>query len=255
MVSISVKRGQPIADENGFQLPDEWHFMILWTSQAQHSDNPMTHGTTKMRKKGNRKFFSFLFAPHYDELALFMMSYVLILLVLANNPLRTWNLKNFSIKADHPGLILIVAIFSGGFILCLYHAFSGRRKTPLEKKIMMFFAAIMNGFAGIWSGTYILVHSKGWAFSIFPVWNIISGYILILFLRTSRMEECIGDENITLGRLFLSGAIATGIFYVCHFIFVLNWAMTFSICVAWATSLSSSFNALVFRERTKITQF
>ena len=208
-----------------------------------------------MRKKGNRNFFSFLFAPHYDELALFMMSYVLILLVLANNPPGTWNLKNFSIKADHPGLILIVAIFLGGvYSLPLPRIFRKEKNTFREENNDVFCCyhewIRWDLERNLYPGPF-----KRLGIFYLSVWNIISGYILILFLRTSRMEECIGDENITLGRLFLSSAIATGIFYVCHFIFVLNWAMTFSICVAWATSLSSSFNALVFRERTKLTQF
>jgi len=208
-----------------------------------------------MIKQRRRNFFSFLFVPHYDELSLFTMSYIFILLVLVNNPPGTWNFSNISITVFHPGLILILSAFLGGLVLCIYHAFSQRKKTSFEKKIMMFFAAIINGFTGIWGGTYILVHSNEWTLSVFPIWNIISGYILIGLLRTSNIEEeCIADENVTIGQILLSSTIVTGIFYVCHYVFVLNWAMTFSISVAWATNLSSPVNSLVFRERLKTTQ-
>lgn len=205
------------------------------------------------KKKSN--FFSFLFVPHYDELSLFTMSFVFILLLLVNNPPHKWNFRDISITSDNLGLILIMMAFLAGLFLCIYHAFSKRRKTLFEKKLMMFFAAIINGFTGIWGGTYILVHSGGWGLSVFPIWNIISGYMLIGLLRTSNIEEeCIGDEDVTFLQILMSTTVVSAIFYICHYVFVLNWAMTFSICVAWATNLNSSLNLLVFKERIKLTQ-
>jgi len=208
-----------------------------------------------MKRKKKRNFFSFLFVPHYDELSLFTMGFVCILLILASNPPHKWNIQNFTLSSDGFGSLLIFLPLLAGMCLCLFHAFSERKKSSFEKKLMIFFAAIINGFSGIWSGTYILVHSSGWGLSIFPIWNIISGYILLSMLRVSGIEEgCIGDENVPLVQALVGVIIIFGLFYICHIIFNLNWAATFSICIGWSTSIHSGFNSLIFRERIKFTQ-
>jgi hypothetical protein len=199
-------------------------------------------------------FFSFLFVPHYDELSLFSMSYICILLLIVNISPSDWSIENVSFQPECVGLLIIFIPFLVGMGLCLYHAFTNRTKTNIEKKLMIFFAAIINGFSAIWAGTYILVHSQKWGLSIFPIWNIISGYILLTLLRSTDIEEeTISDQNVTFGQLGVGTLFVTGIFYFCYFVFNLNWAATFSICIAWSTNLYNSINSLIFRERIKIT--
>jgi hypothetical protein len=200
-------------------------------------------------------FFSFLFVPHYDELSLFSMSYICILLLIVNISPSDWSIENVSFQPEGVNLLIIIIPFLVGMGLCLYHAFTNRKKTNIEKKLMIFFAAIINGFSAIWAGTYILVHSQKWGLSIFPIWNIISGYILLTLLRSADFEEeTISDQNVTLGQLGVGTLFVTGIFYLCYFVFNLNWAATFSICIAWSTNLYNSINSLIFREKIKITQ-
>jgi hypothetical protein len=60
---------------------------------------------------------------------------------------------------------------------------------------MLIFAVLLTGFSGIWGGTYMLVHSPGWLM-VFPLWNIISGWILIGSLKGGSItEDNISDEK------------------------------------------------------------
>ena len=203
-----------------------------------------------MRPHSKRSIFSSLFAPHYDELSLFSMGYICLLFFFIHNPPTSWNFANISIQPDSGASLLIFVPLVIGMILCMYHAFTDREKTNLEKKFMIFFAAIINGFSGIWAGAYILEHSHGWMVGVFPIWNIISGYVLLSLLRSPGIEEeTISDENITLKQLSVGTVFVTLIFYLCYFVISLNWAATFSICIAWSTSISNSINTLILRER------
>jgi hypothetical protein len=193
------------------------------------------------------RFLEFLFIPYYDELALFTMSYVCMLLLAINYPFSQFH-------SDDVWAIVIFSPFLLGMLLCFYHAFTKRLKTNAEKKLMMLFAATISGYSGIWGGTYILVERINWGFSPFPIWNIISGYILLNLLRDSNIEEkTISEENISLGQLLTSTVIITGLFYLCYFRLDLNWAVTFSICIAWVTNIYSRVNSMLFRERAKIS--
>lgn len=199
-----------------------------------------------MTDKTKRNFFSALFIPEYDELGLFCMSYVLILLVLFNASATT---IDFSSWGEDPGIIFILIAFLTGMGLCIFHAFSRRKKSRTEKRLMILFAAILNGFCGIWYGTYILVHTPGYALAVFPVWNIISGYILIASLRSHSGfdQRIISDENISLKKLIVNSIIVTALFLICQVYFQLVWAATFSICMVWITNLNKAVDATLLK--------
>ncbi len=206
-----------------------------------------------MNTKNNKDIFSSLFIPHYDELSLFIMGYVCLLLLFFNNPPSKWDFSDpYMHMNDMLLLSLIFLPLIMGLFLCLYHAFTDRQKTTIEKKLMIFFAAIINGFSGLWYGTYILVHNSGWALSLFPIWNIISGYILISSLRAPDIEELtISDENVSFNKVIAGTIAVTLIFLICHIGLELVWAGTFSICVIWATNINSSLLRLFPNKRLR----
>ncbi|MFC1824849.1 hypothetical protein ACFL9T_19240 [Thermodesulfobacteriota bacterium] len=209
----------------------------------------------KRKFKKLQEFFSFLFIPNYDELSLFTTSYVCILLILVKNPPNSWNFEELTFSIEGFKTIFIFIPFIAGMLLCIYHAFSKRKKTSFEKLLMIFFAAIINGFSGIWGGTYMILNSEEWAFYIFPIWNITSGFLLLAMLRGPAIgEECISDENVAFSQVFVGTIIVSGIFYLGYSVFDLNWAVTFSICVAWSTNVNSAFDSLIFKERIRLTQ-
>ena len=205
----------------------------------------------------NRSIFEKVFIPYYDELTLFSISYVCLLFIITNASDISLDMHSISITDNIKDSIIlsiffIIIIF--GFLLSLYHAFSDRKKTLIEKKLMLFFAAITCGFSGIWGGTYMLLNSKN-ILIVFPIWNIISGWILISSLRSNNLnEDNVSDENVHLGKVLLGLIIITGIFFLCYSFLKLNWATTFSICLVWVTTLNSTVNSLFIRERIKINQ-
>lgn len=204
-----------------------------------------------------RSVFESLFIPYYDELTLFSISYICLLLLISNIDSLSLDLSDRSVAdngADFVVLVIFFVILISGFFLSFYHAFSEREKTLIEKKLMLFYAAITCGFSGIWGGTYMFLNSKN-ILLIFPIWNIISGWILVSSLRgASLTEDNVSDENVHLGQVLLSTSMITCIFFLCYFFFKLNWATTFSICLAWVTTLNGSANQLLIREKIKINQ-
>lgn len=192
------------------------------------------------------------FLPQFDEGSLFTMSYICILLFVINSSPSEWSFSNIQFHEDSFKGLLIFIPFVAGMILCIYHAFSDRKKTNIEKKLMLLFAAFINGFTGIWAGTYLLVNNIYTWYGIFPIWNIITGYILLASIRASNIEEeVISDENVEFGQLLISTIVSTALFFVCYYGFNLNWAATFSICIASVSGFSNSINALFFRDKIK----
>ncbi len=192
------------------------------------------------------------FIPVYDEMSLFLMAVTLIFLCIANSQLRNWIL-HFLSQAD--GEVYILALlFLAGLGLCLYHVFTLREKSTPEKWLMLFFAILTNAGTGIISGWYVIKNNTvhDWLL-VFPIWNIINGILLLVMLRFRIVdEECISDRDATAGQVFLGLIAVLTIFILCNYVFELYWAITFSICIIYATSfdkaLQSVFPALTYRE-------
>lgn len=208
----------------------------------------------RMINSTNKKLnlFEIIFIPDYDELTLYSMSYICILLFLVNTP-QNWNLASVSFQSESIPLALLFLLFVTGMFLSFYHAFSNRKKTLIEKKIMVLFAALLSGFSGIWGGTYMLVHSPGWL-TIFPIWNIINGWILLTALRGGSLSENnISDRNVELSQVISSTIIVSIVFFSGYLWLKLNWAVTFSICIIWVTTLNNSISSLTTKERIHVS--
>jgi len=193
------------------------------------------------------------FIPVYDELSLFLMAITLILLCVTNASLQEqihkWN------ERFHDGRVFIAGvIILAGMGLSIYHVFTTREKTDIEKWIMLLFAVLANAGTGIISGQYVLNSDRiqNWQI-IFPMWNIINGALLLLMLRGGIInEECISDRDATASEVILGLFAVIVIFIFCNYVFKLHWAITFSICIIYTTSfdkaLQSVFPTLTYRE-------
>ncbi len=191
--------------------------------------------------------------PDYDELAPFAMSFTCILLI-ATGLAAEWDSFHISFSVSDLGVFVIYLLFAAGLVLSFYHAFSNRRKTLVEKKLMLFFAVLINAFSGIWGGTYLLLREWG-LLNIFPIWNIINGVLLMGMLRGGVLNETnISDENVTFPELLVGSMGVSLLYFFCHFIFQLNWAGTFSICVTYATNANGLIVSFILRRRSQISQ-
>lgn len=178
------------------------------------------------------------FIPTYDELSLFLMAATLILLWITNSKMRNDVLGFTMWNIDNPRLCIfaIVLLAVAGMFLCLYHIFTSRIKTDIEKQLMMCFAVTINATTGIVSGAHTIKESVGWLL-VFPIWNIINGILLFLMLRFKIIdEECISDREATLVQIILGLTAVLVIFIFCNYVFKLYWAITFSICIVYTTS-------------------
>ena len=140
---------------------------------------------------------------------------------------------------------MLILVFLSGLLLSLYHAFTNRPKTEIEKKLMVFFAVILNGFSGIWAGTHYLQTSVGWL-TVFPVLNIANGLVLIIMLRAGAIDHSnIDDDNVSLGQVAVAAVTVVLVFAVCRCILNLVWAEMLSICVVYATNLNRPVKTLL----------
>jgi len=73
--------------------------------------------------------------------------------------------------------------------------------------------------------------------------------MLLGALRSNEMDDSnISDENVGLGAVFLSTVIVSIVFYFCYITFKINWAATFSVCVAWTTTFNNPINSLLIKQ-------
>ena len=178
------------------------------------------------------------------------MSYVCLLFSIPNFQNLSLKSRDITINYENVMLAFLFLMFLSGMLLSFYHAFTRRHKTLIEKKLMVFFAGILCGFAGILGGSFVLLNSQK-VLAIFPIWNIINGCILLGALRGGTLsEENIRDENAELGEVITGTIIVSFVFLICYFFFKLNWATTFSICIVWVTTLNSSINSIVLKQQT-----
>lgn len=206
-----------------------------------------------MRLWGKRK--SGLFTPNYNELSLSMMSLAFLLVFFSNEQLRSGLFKLLSERGEKAGKVLFLLLFSAGLVLSLYHVFTKREKTIVEKHIMLFFAVLTNGVSGIFASVHVLSKSANapCVLLLLPIWNIINCIILLMLFRAGAINaSSISDENATLGEALFGFIITVGIFAVCQFVFKLYWAITFSICVIYATSFGEALGSMFHPGRQQI---
>jgi hypothetical protein len=197
-----------------------------------------------------RNLFAWLFIPRYNELALFLMSFAFVLLFFTHADLRTASFKplfgNFNLR-----ILLALGLFVLGIMFSLYHVFTKREKTEGEKAVMLFFAAIVSGLSGLVAGIHILKDSHG-ILIVFPIWNIINGALLLLLYRFEYIDESsIIDDNATTFQVISGSIVVVATSIVCRFVFKMYWAITFSICVTYASNFNGMIQSLFSRPQSR----
>jgi DNA-directed RNA polymerase subunit RPC12/RpoP len=196
-----------------------------------------------------------LLSPHYDEATLFAMSVMFVILYAADKTMRA-DLHNLYPShrdfRDTFVVVLLLVLFVGGIAFSIIHAFSRRKKTVPEKVAMLFFAVLVSGGTGLYAGNYMIQHSEGCYLLIFAIWNVIySGLLLIkftpMFLGGPIDTSYISDEKATPPQVLLALTAVVVIFICCRYWFGLHWAITFSICIAYTTSLDRSVRSVLGR--------
>ena len=191
--------------------------------------------------------------PSFDENTLFMMSATCLALLFTDDTLAAQIQTLFS-DEDQPVLYFLIwgALIALGFALSLGRVFVSWPKTATEKYLMGIFALAVNGIAGVLCGIELAENFQGWQV-VFPVWNIICGLLLIYLLGLGP-EDCVTDDAFDRKELAFSLPILTSLFIVCHEMMQLSWAMTFSICIAYSTSVDHIFHGLMRTLKTRVIE-
>ncbi len=181
--------------------------------------------------------------PNYNELSLFLMSVVFIILYFTSTKLQD-DIITFLMRLDILRRYLYVGLFMLGMFLCLYHVFTPRQKTDTEKGIMLLFAVTINAATGLIAGFYMLKNCPGWLL-VFPAWNIINSILLIIMQYVNLFDESqISDRDATITQVIIGLAAILIIFYICNNTFKLHWAITYSICIIYTTSFDRGLQSV-----------
>ncbi|HNW90431.1 MAG TPA: hypothetical protein PKN48_12265 [Bacteroidales bacterium] len=182
----------------------------------------------------------FLF-PDFDELMLFLHSLVAILFIVASA--GSWSyLFRLMFSQDsffHIVLSLLIVLAVMAIILLpVVHAFSKRAKRNWEKKIMLY-AIILADYLVAWN---VYDHLKGEVTSwliIFPLINAIQATLMAMGLWFDFItSEKISDEHANKIELVISSILLVTLFVLCHVIWHQYWAVTFSVCIFYATIIN-----------------
>ncbi len=188
-------------------------------------------------EKIKSSILKFIF-PDYDELTLF--SYSMVVIIFAISSLRSMMLLvRLMFRQDsifHIVLsILIILLVLVIIFLPVFHAFSKRKKRTWEKKIMLY-AVVLMDYLVAWN---VYDHLKGefpnWLI-IFPLINAIQATLVTIGLWFDFItSEKISDNDADQGELIISIILLIVLFVLFHFMLHQYWAITFSVCIFYAT--------------------
>ncbi len=189
-----------------------------------------------------KKECSFLI-PRYDEVTLFVMSIMFVVLFMTSQTMRT-DLYKLIFREREISVIVIFIFFTAGILFSVFHAFSTREKGIGEKAAILLFAVLVSAGAGIYAGVHMLDNSVGWLV-IFPVWNIINGVLLLIMFRFNMVNiDCISDSDATFVQIVVGLVAAIIIFICCQYFFKLHWAISYSICICYTVSFGKAVRSV-----------
>ncbi len=132
-------------------------------------------------------------------------------------------------------------IAGAGLLLTIYTAFFTRFKTETQKHYILWFALIINLVVGVTALSVISEKSLSLIWYIFPLLNIISFFLVVLFWHTGLYNtgrittKSMSYENIIYGSLAL-----TFIAFVLNSVPNTSWQVIFSSSIAYATLFSGT---------------
>jgi len=212
-----------------------------------------------------RGFLRKWFAPHFDELSIFLMVAAALLVAWTNNGIGD-NVEKFiyAIFRIEPtgkmiwiyGVICIAMFFAAA--LPVYHVFSQREKYKWEKLVMLAIAVAFTAGSGIIAGRVMMkeawletgslngvasyfpyvrkICALNWR-AIFPLWNIINGISIYWMFRAGVINaECYDNRDAKLWQVLLGLIILVGVFAICQYVLKTHWAVTYSICIVYSTN-------------------
>ncbi len=172
--------------------------------------------------------------PVYDELQTYIITLICMLLLMTRLDIRTMFVNVGAM--DLLGMIPLAAMAIFGGVLSLFNVLVRRPKEPWEKTAMAGLAMGANGTAGLACGMELL--PRGFTIAaVIPLWNIVTGVLLLYQMGVIPSEELISDEDATPKQVGIATGCLLGVFATCEWYLDLTWPMTFSVSTAYASIL------------------
>jgi hypothetical protein len=176
--------------------------------------------------------------PKYHELTAYLTALTCAVLFVMHSEFRQVYFEIISgAGADNRASFSFMALgllATIGFFLSFIHVFIKRKKSVFEKACMGIFIMGANGMAGIMAGIEMI--PLRWSIvAIIPAWNIFMGAILLYQIGLAKFD--VTDENTSLFEVLIASFTMLIVFVVVDFGFRLKWAMAFSICMFYSSTI------------------
>ena len=189
--------------------------------------------------------------PKYHEITAYLTALTCAVLFVVNPEFRQFYFEILSgagaAKASLAFMTLGL-IATIGFFYSFLHIFIKRKKSVLEKTCMGMFIMGANGMAGVLTGIEMLP-SRWSPIALIPIWNILIGMILLYQIGLSKFE--ITDENASPTEVVGASIILFIVFAIIGFRTRLTWAMTFSICLFYSSTIFFLINWIIYYFRLR----
>ena len=187
--------------------------------------------------------------PKYTEVTLFLTSLIAFLIFITEVSLRNTIIDFF--KADISIAIVLLFILIG-FALSIYYAFTDKKIPSYHKEAMLAFMLVVNVFVGMSAMFYLANYSHGWTY-IFPAINYFNALFLGLAFKVNAINaDSILDIQAKRSELLLGSAVVMIIFIYSRYVLNDYWAITFSMCLAYATTINEIINKILFQNKSVI---
>jgi len=176
--------------------------------------------------------------PRYTEVSLFLTAITVLLIIFTADSVSRRDFLNRWLGDGDGRMLIAFGMIIAGMIFSIYYAFSIKPMSRTGKSFLLFFAVFANALAGITAGEYALKNSTG-IFTIFPILNIISAFILLFLFRSGFINtSSILERQAKKFEIIAGSIIVICLFFISQYIFHNFWAITFSFCVFYATNIN-----------------
>ncbi len=196
-----------------------------------------------------KRAFAFVL-PRYDDLTLFAFGIACVLLVLLDPGLRN-ALATIGGHQRIESETITLGFTGPGLTLLLAGLVWRREKSEFEKVFMVFFAVLITVGAGVSTWRARGSGALGWL-AVFPIWNQFNGLLLLSLAWMGILDtDCITDRRATFRQSLVAFVTITVLLVVCHCLFRLHWAVTYSIAVNYTLSFLSRVQKLFASPQAK----
>ena len=212
----------------------------FYHKQSQSPENIKSQNPDPLSKK----IYKFLY-PDFDELTVFLMGFVLLLLIFFNAECRNDLIELLKPNPNHQNASAFLSIcFSIGVtIIILFgmaasfvHILIVSKKDDFSVLCMKAFALITLMFIGIKSGYYVL-ENQNYMWIISPGWNFLMA--LACYSGLGMIDEIPFDQtDAKFLQTILSLILVSIIFYVFNYVLQLYWPIIFSLCVNYVVCIN-----------------